>query len=39
MKGILNNGIKVFYGIIIAIFTIGTSTVIVLNSKFIYYYL
>ena len=38
MKGILNNGIKVFYGIIIAIFTIGISTIITLNSKFIYYY-
>jgi len=38
MKNIFNNIIKVIYGILIAIFTIGTSTVIVLNSKFIYYY-
>ncbi len=38
MKGILNNVIKVFYGIIVAILTIGISTIITLNSKFIYYY-
>ena len=38
MKGILNNVFKVFYGIIIAILTIGISTIITLNSKFIYYY-
>lgn len=38
MKGKLNNVIKVFYGIIIAILTIGISTIITLNSKFIYYY-
>ncbi|MCF0148887.1 MAG: TIGR01906 family membrane protein [Clostridium sp.] len=37
MKSIFNNIIKIIYGIFIAIFTIGVSTIAVLNAKFIYY--
>ena len=38
MRGIFSNIIKVIYGILIAFFTIGISTIIVLNSQFIYHY-
>lgn len=38
MKSIFNNINKIIYGMLIAIFTIGISTIAVLNSKFIYYY-
>ena len=37
MKSIFNNIIKIIYGIFIAIFTIGVSTIAVLNAQFIYY--
>ncbi len=37
MKSIFNNIVKIIYGIFIAIFTIGVSTIAVLNTKFIYY--
>lgn len=36
MKRILNTFIKIFYGFLFAIFTMGISTIISLNSKFIY---
>ena len=38
MRSILRSLIKVLYGICIAMFTIGISTIITLNSKFIYHY-
>lgn len=38
MRSIFNNIIKVIYGIFIAILTIGISTIMALNSQFIYHY-
>ncbi|MDY2631109.1 MULTISPECIES: TIGR01906 family membrane protein [unclassified Clostridium] len=38
MRSIFNNMIKVIYGIFIAILTIGISTIMALNSQFIYHY-
>lgn len=38
MRSIFNSIIKVIYGIFIAILTIGISTIMTLNSQFIYYY-
>ena len=38
MRSMLNSLLKVVYGIFIAIFTIGVSVLLVLNSQFIYHY-
>ena len=38
MRCIFSSIIKVIYGVLIALFTIGISTIIVLNSQFIYHY-